>query len=54
MIDTNSCNSLMAELSTIDSWDWSFIYKKKTDVQLGYTNFINMFKNVHDKCILGM
>ena len=38
----------MAELNAIN---WSFIYENETDAQLGYTDFINIFKKVYDKCI---
>ena len=48
MINTNSLNRLMAELNAIN---WSFVYENETDAQLGYTDFINIFKKVYDKCI---
>ena len=48
MINTDSLNRLMAELNAIN---WSFIYENETDAQLGYTDFINIFKKVYDKCI---
>ena len=48
MINTHSLNRLMAELNAIN---WSFIYENETDAQLGYTDFINIFKKVYDKCI---
>ena len=39
-------NRLMVELNAIN---WSSIYE--TDAQLGYTDFINLFKKVYGKCI---
>ena len=48
MINANSLNRLMAELNAMN---WSFIYENETDDQLGYTDFINIFKKVYDKCI---
>ena len=48
MINANSLNRLMAELNAII---WSFIYKNETDAQFGYTDFINISKEVYDKCI---
>ena len=43
MINANSLNRLMAELNVII---WSFIYENETDTQFGYTDFINIFKEV--------
>ena len=48
MINRNSLNRLMAELNAIN---WSFIYENETEAQLGYTDFINIFQKVYDKCI---
>ena len=48
MINTNSLNRLMTELNAIN---WSFIYENETVTKFGYTDFINIFKKVYDKCI---
>ena len=48
MININYLNRLMAELNAIN---WGFINENKTDTQLGYTDFISIFKNIYDKCI---
>ena len=38
----------MAELNVINR---SSIYENETDGRLGYTDFINIFKKMYDKCI---
>ena len=38
----------MTELNAIN---WSFIYENETVTEFGYTDVINIFKKVYDKCI---